>query len=104
MLADNWSHIPRQQVAPAELEAILIAHPDVKDAAVCGVYNDDGTSEVPIAYITTDTSEPAAQGALKLELIEYVNSQVARYKRITGGVQILDAIPRKLVNLPDRLA
>lgn len=67
----------------------------MKDAAVCGVYNNDGTSEVPIAYITTDVSEAAAQEALKVELIKYVNDQVARYKRITGGVHILDAIPRK---------
>lgn len=85
----------RQQVAPAELEAILITHPEVKDAAVCGVYNEDGTSEVPIAYITTGIKASRDQQALKANLVEYVNGQVARYKRITGGVHILPAIPRK---------
>ncbi|KAG8162978.1 hypothetical protein KVR01_007456 [Diaporthe batatas] len=92
--AKEMIKVKGQQVAPAELEAILIAHPHVKDAAVCGVYNEDGTSEVPIAYITTDTAGSAAQETLKVELIKYVNDQVARYKRITGGVHILDAIPR----------
>lgn len=77
------------------MEAILITHPQVKDAAVCGVYNEDGTSEVPIAYITTDIKASRDQQMLKANLVEYVNGQVARYKRITGGVHILPAIPRK---------
>ena len=38
------------QVAPAELEALLLTHPGIADAAVIGVYNDDG-NEVPHAYV-----------------------------------------------------
>ncbi|KAK7707916.1 hypothetical protein SLS63_013597 [Diaporthe eres] len=92
--AKEMIKVKGQQVAPAELEAILITHSQVKDAAVCGVYNHDGTSEVPVAYITTDVKTSRDQQALKENLVEYVNGQVARYKRITGGVHILSAIPR----------
>lgn len=62
------------------------------------MYNQDGTSEVPVAYITTDVRASLDQQALKENLVEYVNGQVARYKRITGGVHILPEIPRKYVD------
>lgn len=62
------------------------------------MYNQDGTSEVPVAYITTDAKASLDQQALKENLVEYVNGQVARYKRITGGVHILSAIPQKYVD------
>ena len=38
------------QVAPAELEAILLNHPDIADAAVIGVY-DEENNEVPKAFV-----------------------------------------------------
>ena len=38
------------QVAPAELEAVLLASPDVADAAVIGVYDERG-DEVPKAFV-----------------------------------------------------
>lgn len=85
----------RHQVAPAELEAILITHPLVNDAAVCGVYNDHGTSEEPVAYITTNLDNEDEQETLKAEVLDHVNTKVAKYKRITGGIFILEAIPRK---------
>lgn len=72
-----------------------MTHPLVNDAAVCGVYNEHGTSEMPFAFITTSEENLQAQEDLKIEALEHVNSRVARYKRITGGVFILPAIPRK---------
>lgn len=70
-------------------------HPLVEDAAVCGTYNDDGTSEMPVAYVTTKIQDPEGQEALKRDVLEHVHCQVARYKRLTGGVHILPSIPRK---------
>lgn len=50
--ADGWLHVVDRvkelikykgfQVAPAELEALLVTHPGIADAAVIGHYNDDG--------------------------------------------------------------
>ena len=40
----------RQQVAPAELEALLLSHPDVQDVAVVGV-PDEAAGELPRAFV-----------------------------------------------------
>lgn len=93
--ANRPCHEFSNQVAPAELEAVLITHSLVEDAAVCGTYNADGTSEIPVAYITTKVQDSEGQEALKRDVLEHVHAQVARYKRLTGGVHILPSIPRK---------
>jgi len=85
---------PRNQVAPAELEAVLLGHPAVTDAAVCGVYLDDEATEYPIAYITTARSS-TEHAVLAIEVRNYVDAQVAHYKHLQGGVHVLPAIPRK---------
>ncbi|KAF2192551.1 putative amp dependent CoA ligase [Zopfia rhizophila CBS 207.26] len=40
------------QIAPSELEDILVQHPHVIDAAVCAIYDNDQASEVPLAYVS----------------------------------------------------
>ncbi|KAK7409176.1 hypothetical protein QQX98_008669 [Neonectria punicea] len=92
--AKEMIKVKGHQVAPAELEAILITHPLVGDAAVCGTYNEHGTSEMPVAYITTSVQDEEEQEALKADVLKHVHSQVARYKQLTGGLFILPAIPR----------
>ena len=44
----------RYQVAPAELEALLLTHPDVADVAVVGM-PDDEAGEVPKAFVVAKT-------------------------------------------------
>jgi acyl-CoA synthetase (AMP-forming)/AMP-acid ligase II len=74
------------QVAPAELEALLLEHPRVADAAVIPV-PDDECGEVPKAIIVS-------RGALTAEeVIAYVQPQVAHYKRIRH-VAFVEAIPK----------
>ncbi|KAM0273138.1 hypothetical protein ACHAQH_008487 [Verticillium albo-atrum] len=92
--AKEMIKVKGQQVAPAELEAILITHPQVNDAAVCGIYNEHGTSEMPVAYIATTVEGHQEQQQLKEDVLAHVNSKVARYKQISGGIFILPAIPR----------
>ncbi|KAK8046070.1 hypothetical protein PG996_014134 [Apiospora saccharicola] len=41
----------RWRVAPAEIEALVLQHPGVRDCAIVGVSSDDGTTEVPRAYV-----------------------------------------------------
>jgi acyl-CoA synthetase (AMP-forming)/AMP-acid ligase II len=77
------------QVAPAELEALLLTHPGVADAAVIGTYNDDG-NEVPHAYVVR---QPAATGLSEGEIMMFVAERVAPYKRIRH-VTFIDGVPR----------
>jgi 4-coumarate--CoA ligase len=74
------------QVAPSELEALLLTHPKILDAAVIGVHTE--ATEVPRAYVVTggDVSEE--------EIMDFVKGEVAGYKRLRGRVKFLDAIPK----------
>lgn len=82
------------QVAPAEIEALLLSHALVADAAVKGVYCDSSASEVPVGYVTT-----FVQGLDRERVIEELkllfDSKVARYKRLAGGIHVMENIPRK---------
>lgn len=44
-------HFFHSQVAPAELEALLCAHPSIQDAAVIGLKADENVGEVPKAFV-----------------------------------------------------
>jgi 4-coumarate--CoA ligase len=78
------------QVAPAELEALLLAHPLVTDAAVIGVPDPDGSgNELPRAYIVADRTK-IDEAAVK----DHVRENAAHYKQLRGGVVWLDAIPK----------
>lgn len=76
------------QIAPAELEAVLVTHPAVADAAVIPL-PDDEAGEVPKAFVVlrSDTSP---------ELIkDFVADRVAPYKKIRE-VEFIDQIPKSL--------
>src|SRR5260221_5132094 len=75
-----------RQVAPAELEAVLLSHPAIADAA--GLPSpDDKAGEVPIAFVVTKKAVSAA------EIIDYVAERVAPYKKIRR-VEFVDQIPK----------
>ncbi|MEU3985520.1 4-coumarate--CoA ligase family protein [Streptomyces sp. NPDC026672] len=77
------------QVAPAELEALLLTHPGIADAAVVGVYDED-TNEVPHAHVVR---RPTAPGLTAEEVMAYVAERVAPYKRVRR-VTFVTAVPR----------
>ncbi|MGW7261846.1 4-coumarate--CoA ligase family protein [Streptomyces sp. NPDC054842] len=77
------------QVAPAELEALLLTHPGIADAAVIGVYDDDH-NEVPHAHVVR---QPTAADLSAGEVMMYVAERVAPYKRVRG-VTFVEAVPR----------
>lgn len=76
------------QVAPAEIEHILVGHPDIRDAAVVGEFHPE-FGEVPVAYVA-----PRHQVVVSAEaIIAYAAEGMAKYKRL-ARVVIVDAIPR----------
>jgi len=78
------------QVAPAELEALLRAHPAVLDAAVVPT-PDDEAGELPKAFLMMDAAHDRAKAAE--DAVRAVAAQVAAYKRIRR-VEVVDAVPR----------
>jgi len=76
------------QVAPAELEALLLGHPAVADAAVVG-RPDEAAGELPTAYIV------AREAVSAEEIMAYVAERVAPYKKIRA-VEFIDQIPKSL--------
>ncbi|KAI9680666.1 MAG: hypothetical protein M1817_004106 [Caeruleum heppii] len=80
------------QVAPAELEAVLLEHPQVADAAVVGVTIEDG--EVPRAYIMlSDGAHTTAD-----EIVTFMDKKVSKSKRLAGGVMFVADIPKNPVS------
>ncbi|MFE0631171.1 AMP-binding protein [Streptomyces sp. NPDC058864] len=76
------------QVAPAELEAILVQHPGIADAAVIGV-NDEEGNEIPKAFVVPVTGVPVSAA----DVIAHVEGQVAPYKRIRR-IEFIEAVPK----------
>jgi acyl-CoA synthetase (AMP-forming)/AMP-acid ligase II len=74
------------QIAPAELEALLLSHPAVADAAVVPM-PDEEAGEVPKAFVVKrgEVSES--------ELMTWVADRVAPYKKLRA-VEMLDLIPK----------
>jgi acyl-CoA synthetase (AMP-forming)/AMP-acid ligase II len=75
-----------RQVAPAELEAVLLSHPAIVDAAVLPS-PDEKAGEVPIAFVVLK------QPATPEEIMDYVAERVAPYKKIRR-VEFVDQIPK----------
>src|SRR3954452_10362574 len=76
------------QVAPAELEGLLLTHPAIADAAVIGLPDEDA-GEIPTAYVVRHQGADAtAEG-----IMGYVAGHVAHYKQVRR-VRFIDAIPK----------
>lgn len=76
-------------VAPAQIEAVLLEHPAVADAAVVARANQEA-GEIPKAFVVL---RPGHEQQSADELMVWVNSQLATFKHIRE-VEYIDAIPR----------
>ncbi|CAL9149228.1 4-coumarate--CoA ligase 1-like [Musa acuminata AAA Group] len=76
------------QVAPAELEALLITHPNIADAAVVPM-KDEAAGEVPVAFVVRSNGSKISEDEIK----QYISKQVVFYKRI-NKVFFTETIPK----------
>ena len=76
------------QVPPAELEALLVTHPAVADAAVIGV-PDDEAGELPKAFVALKQGQEASEDEIK----QFVAEKVATYKQIRL-LEFVEEIPK----------
>lgn len=74
------------QVAPAELEALLLSHPDITDAAVIPIPDDDA-GEIPKAFIVARSTISAD------DIMAFVAQRVSHYKKVRA-VEFVDRIPK----------
>jgi acyl-CoA synthetase (AMP-forming)/AMP-acid ligase II len=94
--ADGWFHVVDRvkelikykgyQVAPAELEAVLVSHPAVADAAVVGS-PDEEAGEVPKAFVVRRAA------VSEDELMAFVAQRVAPYRKVRR-MELVDQIPK----------
>ncbi|WOL09518.1 4-coumarate--CoA ligase-like 6 [Canna indica] len=76
------------QISPADLEAIMITHPEVADVAVTSAKNEEA-GEVPVAFIVRSSGSNLSAK----DVMEFVAKQVAPYKKVRKVV-FVNSIPR----------
>ncbi|KAJ5502786.1 AMP-dependent synthetase/ligase [Penicillium fimorum] len=81
------------QVAPPEIEAALLSHPQIVDAAVIGITFPGSDTEYPRAYVVRRPGEAGCK-LTEAEIQEYVLTRLAKYKALTGGVKFVGAVAR----------
>lgn len=80
-----------QQVAPADLEQLLLGHPAVEDCAVLGI-PDDRSSERPKAFVVLkQTVSPNPK--IAKELLQYVKDRKIRYKWLKE-IEFISEVPK----------
>lgn len=81
------------QVAPAELEELLLTNEHVQDVAVIPI-PDEASGEIPRAFVVLKPSSSSDPLVTETYLQDWVKERVSPYKRITGGVVFTDLIPK----------
>ncbi|CAD5209905.1 unnamed protein product [Bursaphelenchus okinawaensis] len=76
------------QVPPAQLEGILVSHPDIADAAVIGI-PDQMAGELPKAFVVRKSDKLSVE-----DVKAFVAERTVHYKHLKGGVEFVKEIPR----------
>ena len=85
------------QVAPAELEGILVSNEDIEDVAVIGIESEVYGSEVPMAFVVRNATNKISgvrETEMAAKIVNWLDSKVAHHKRLRGGVQFVTEIPK----------
>src|SRR5579871_2244913 len=84
------------QVSPAELEAYLILHPAIAEAAVVPS-PDHAAGEVPRAFIVRSQSSMGVdENTLKFDISEFIRPKLADYKQLRGGIEFVNSLPKSV--------
>ncbi|KAK5003756.1 hypothetical protein LTR28_009779, partial [Elasticomyces elasticus] len=78
------------QVPPAELEAVLLEHDHVADAAVVALQREH--EELPRAYVVLKDSSKGKVSESDVQ--RWIEGRVARHKRLDGGVKFIEEVPK----------
>jgi 4-coumarate--CoA ligase len=95
------------RVAPAELEDLLISHPDVEKAGVVAEPRPEEAGEAPRAFSTFSADsrrnaerrvvvlkDPSkASPAVASDIIQFMATRTAHFKKIRGGVTFIEEMP-----------
>lgn len=77
------------QVAPAELEGLLLSNPKIKDAGVIGIY-DEIAGELPMAFVVKQPNVEITEDEVK----DFVAERISNSKWLRGGVKFIDEVPK----------
>ncbi|MED6210523.1 4-coumarate--CoA ligase 3 [Stylosanthes scabra] len=83
------------QVAPAELEGLLMSHPSIEDAAVVP-QKDDVAGEVPVAFVVRSSNNGDFDLVTEDAVKDFIAKQVAFYKR-PQRIIFIDKIPKSAI-------
>lgn len=78
-----------ENIYPAEIENVLLAHPAVREAGVCAK-DDDQWGQVPVAFLISDQVS-------EQEILAYCAQHLARYK-VPKEIRFVDQLPRNASN------
>ncbi|EFX02856.1 phenylacetyl-ligase [Grosmannia clavigera kw1407] len=81
------------QVAPAELEGVLLGHDDILDVGVIGIEDRAQATEVPRAYVVLKPGH-ARSADKAAEIVAWPAGHTAPHKKLRGGVHFVDSIPK----------
>jgi len=81
-----------ENIYPAELEAVLLSHPNILEAGVTGV-DDEKWGQVPAAFVIKEERSNLGED----EIIAYCHELLARYK-VPKSIHFVDALPRNASN------
>ena len=86
------------QVSPQELEAYLLSHPDIEEAAVGPTYDREKKTDVATAYVVLKESVKSREAKLKAlqSIVHSLDGKVSGYKKLKGGAHEVLRLVRHL--------